>query len=80
MRDQRSQFVPNSSIDVVGERKICFQTIILKGVNFIVNSYEDSFQWLVQKKYPYKVNLGDYYEYPIKSMENPFTSLTQESL
>ena len=32
MRDQSSQFVPNSDLHVVGEIKICFQTIILKGV------------------------------------------------
>ena len=37
MRDQSSQFVPNSRLHVAGEKKICFHTIIFKGVNFIVN-------------------------------------------
>ena len=37
MRDQSSQFVPNSSLHVAWKMKICFQTIIVKGVNFIVN-------------------------------------------
>ena len=36
MRDQSSQFVPDSSFNVVREMKICFHTIILRGVNFIV--------------------------------------------
>ena len=35
--DQSSQFVPNSGLHVAGEMKICFRTIILKGVNLIVN-------------------------------------------
>ena len=38
MRDQSSQFVPNSGFHVAGENKICFQTIIFEGVNFIVNT------------------------------------------
>ena len=38
MRDQSSQFVPNSGLHVAGEKKICFQTIIFEGVNFIVNT------------------------------------------
>ena len=37
MRDQSSQFVPNSGLHVAGEKKICFHAIIFKGVNFIVN-------------------------------------------
>ena len=37
MRDQSSQFVPNSGLHVAGENKIRFQTIIFEGVNFIVN-------------------------------------------
>ena len=37
MRDQSSQFVPNSGLHVVGEKKICFQTIIFEGDNFIAN-------------------------------------------
>ena len=42
MRDQSSQFVPSYGLHVVGEKKICFQTIIFEGVNFIVNSSQGS--------------------------------------
>ena len=37
MRNQSSQFVPNSGLHVAGENKICFHTIIFEGVNFNVN-------------------------------------------
>ena len=43
MRYQISQFAPNSGIHVAGEKKICFQTIIFEGVNFIVNNSTGTF-------------------------------------
>ena len=35
--DQNSQFVPYSGLHVVGKMNICFETIILRGIKFIVN-------------------------------------------
>ena len=44
MRDQSSQFVPYFGLHVLGGMMICFQTIILRGVDFIVHLEDPIFQ------------------------------------
>ena len=49
--------------------------LVDSGASIHITGYKDSFQSLVQKDCPYKVNLGDDYQYPIKGMGEAFYKL-----
>ena len=53
MRYQCSQFVPNSSLHVTSEINICFQAIILKGVNLIINNGDGALKTITTYKIKY---------------------------